>query len=315
MQQNSAKKISVIIPLLNEAESIDELNKKIIGVLSSINFDYEIIYIDDGSTDNSYEILKKIKQANEKIIVIHFKRNFGKSIALNVGFQEAVGDLVITMDADLQDDPSEIPNFIEKINKGYDLISGWKQNRKDRLIKLISSKIFNITVSLLSGLKLNDVNCGFKIYKKEVIKNIDVYGELHRFLPVLAYEKGFKIGELKIKHNHRKFGKSKYGKFGLRRLKNYLVDPINILFITKYSKKPAHFFGSIGFLFLFLGLIVCLYLTTLWFLGERPIGNRPLLFFGILLIMIGIQLISMGFLGEIITKKNASKEKIHYIKK
>ncbi|MCD4705774.1 glycosyltransferase family 2 protein [bacterium] len=315
MQQNFTKKISVIIPLLNEAESIEELNKKIIEVLSSINFDYEIIYIDDGSTDNSYEILKRLKNENEKIIVIHFKRNFGKSIALNVGFQEAVGDLVITMDADLQDDPLEIPNFIEKINKGYDLVSGWKQNRKDCLIKLISSKIFNITVSLLSGLKLNDVNCGFKIYKKEVIKNINVYGELHRFLPVLAYEKGFKIGELKIKHNHRKFGKSKYGKFGLRRLKNYLVDPINILFITKYSKKPAHFFGSIGFLFLFLGLIACLYLTTLWFLGERPIGNRPLLFFGILLIMIGIQLISMGFLGEIITKKNASKEKIHYIKK
>ncbi|MEA2088607.1 MAG: glycosyltransferase family 2 protein [Patescibacteria group bacterium] len=315
MEQNLAKKISIIIPLLNEAESIEELNKKIIEVLSSLNFDYEIIYIDDGSTDNSYKILKKLKQANEKIIIIHFKKNFGKSIALNIGFQEAIGDLIITMDADLQDDPLEIPNFIEKINKGYDLISGWKQNRKDRFIKLISSKIFNTTVSLLSGLKLNDVNCGFKIYKKDVIKNINIYGELHRFLPVLAYEKGFKIGELKIKHNNRKFGKSKYGKFGLRRFKNYLLDPINILFLTKYSKKPAHFFGGIGFLFLFFGLIACLYLTTLWFLGQRPIGNRPLLFFGILLIMMGIQLISMGFLGEIVTKKNSSKEKIHYIKK
>ncbi|NCF75154.1 MAG: glycosyltransferase [Xanthomonadaceae bacterium] len=328
MDKNNQQKISIIIPLLNEMESIEELNKKIIKVLSFINFDYEIIYIDDGSTDDSYEILKRLKQAHSlrhppvgeadgrgKITIIHFKKNFGKSIALNIGFQEAKGDLIITMDADLQDDPLEIPNFIKKINKGYDLVSGWKQKRKDGLIKLISSKIFNITVSLLSGIKLHDFNCGFKIYKKEVIKNINVYGELYRFLPVLAYEKGFKVGELKIKHNYRKFGESKYGKFGLRRFKNYLLDPINILFLTKYSKKPAHFFGGIGFLLLFVGLIACLYLSILWISGERPIGNRPLLFLGILLIITGIQLISMGFLGEIITKKNSSKEKIHYIKK
>jgi glycosyltransferase involved in cell wall biosynthesis len=315
MNENFNKKLSIVIPVFNEMESLEELNSRITKALSGLSFDYEIVYINDGSTDNSFKILKKIKEQNPKIKIIQFRRNFGKSAALDVAFKEASGDLIITMDGDLQDEPTEIINFIKKIEEGYDMISGWKQNRKDPLIKLISSKIFNLTVSKLTGIKLHDFNCGFKIYRKEVIKNIKVYGELHRFLPVLAHEKGFKIGELKIKHNARKFGKSKYGKLGLRRIKNYLLDPINIILLTKYAKKPAHFFGNIGLLSFGLGSVFFLYLTILWLLGHRPIGNRPLLFLGILLIIIGIQLISMGFLGEIITRQNSKKEKIYYVKK
>ncbi|MBT4277349.1 glycosyltransferase family 2 protein [Candidatus Falkowbacteria bacterium] len=315
MNKNFNKKLSIVIPVFNEMESLEELNLRITKALSGLSFDYEIVYIDDGSTDNSFKILKKIKERNPKIKIIQFRRNFGKSAALNVAFKEANGDLIITMDGDLQDEPTEIINFIKKIEEGYDMVSGWKQNRKDPLIKLISSKIFNFTVSKLTKIKLHDFNCGFKIYRSEVIKNIEIYGELHRFLPVLAYEKGFKIGELKIKHNARKFGKSKYGKLGLRRIKNYLLDPINIILLTKYAKKPAHFFGNIGLLSFGLGSVFFLYLTILWLLGHRPIGNRPLLFLGILLIIIGIQLISMGFLGEIITRQNSKKEKIYYVKK
>lgn len=307
------QKLSIVIPVLNEAESLKELNNRIIKVIS--NFDYEIIYIDDGSTDSSFEIITELHQQNQKIKAIQFRRNFGKSAALATGFKEASGDLIITMDADLQDEPSEIPNLIKKIDEGYDLISGWKKERKDRLIKLVSSKIFNFTVSIFTGIKLHDFNCGFKIYKKEVIKNIDVYGELHRFLPVLAHQKGYRIGELKVKHNERKFGKSKFGKFGLRRMKNYLIDPINVILLTKYARKPAHFFGSIGIMFVTVGFLFCLYLSILWIIGDRPIGSRPLLFLGILLIIIGIQLFSMGLLGEIIIGNNFKDKSRNYIVK
>lgn len=314
MPQYPAKKLSIIIPTFNEAESLEELNKKIIQVLLALPFNYEIIYIDDGSTDKSFDILNELHQKNSKIKIIQFRKNFGKSAALAAGFTEAVGDLIITMDADLQDDPSEIPNLIDKINKGYDLISGWKQDRQDSMFKIISSKIFNFTVSMLSGIKLHDFNCGFKIYRQEVVKNLDIYGEMHRFLPVLANQQGFKIGELKIKHNARKYGKSKYGKWGIRRIKNYLLDPINIILLTKYKTRPAHFFGNLGLLLFFIGFIICSYLTVLWFFGQGPIGNRPLLFLGILLIIISVQLISMGFLGEIITRQNYQKDENYYIK-
>lgn len=313
MSQIITKKISVIIPLYNEAESLEELNSKILKVLLTLPLNHEIIYINDGSTDQSFEVLKKLYQQNEKIKVIQFKKNFGKSAALACGFDEADGDLIITLDADLQDDPEEIPNLISKINEGYDLVSGWKKGRNDNFIKLISSKFFNLTVSALSGIKLHDFNCGFKIYRNEVIKNIEVYGELHRFLPVLAHQKGFKIGELAVAHSPRKFGKSKYGKFGLRRLNNYFLDIMNVILITKYAKKPVHFFGSFGILASFVGFIFCLYLTILWLLGQRPISNRPLLFLGILLIIVGVQLISLGFLGEMIIRSTHKKEDQYYI--
>lgn len=315
MEDKEYKKISIVIPLFNEQGSLKELNEQIIKVMSTMDYSYEIIYIDDGSTDQSFEELIKIKNNNKNIILIQFRRNFGKAAALSAGFEETTGDLVITMDADLQDEPSEIPNLINKIEEGYDLVSGWKQSRKDPFIKIISSSIFNSTISILSGIKLHDFNCGFKIYKQEVIKSIEVYGELHRFLPVLANQKGFKIGEVKISHNKRKFGESKYGKFGLRRIRNYLLDTINIFLITKYLKKPLHFFGTLGLLMFSVGFTIGLYLTTLRIFTGSIQNHTPLLMLGILLIIIGTQLVSLGLLGEIIVKFNQKREDIYNIKK
>lgn len=305
-------KISVLIPIYNEAQSIDILYKKLLEVLQS--YDHEIVFVNDGSRDNSQQILNNIKNNDNRVIVIELKRNFGKAAVLAVGFEEVSGDLVITMDGDLQDEPQEIPKMIEEIDKGYDLVSGWKKDRQDPLIKKISSKIFNFTVRVLTGIKLHDFNCGFKIYKKEVVKSLDVYGDLHRFLPVLAYQQGFKVGEIKVRHNERKFGQSKYGRSGLKRLGNYILDPINVVLITKYQYKPAHFFGSWGLILFFVGLIINIYLSVLWFLGQGPIGNRPLLFLGVLLMIIGIQLVSMGFLGELIIRGHFKKDKNYYIK-
>ncbi|MBT4209651.1 MAG: glycosyltransferase family 2 protein [Candidatus Komeilibacteria bacterium] len=306
--------LSVVIPLYNEEESLRPLNKILKNVLGKLNVKYEILYIDDGSRDESVKILKEISSNDKHVKVIELKRNFGKSIALAVGFDKLVGDLVITMDADLQDDPEEIPKLIEQIEKNYDLVSGWKYKRKDPLVKILSSKIFNFTVSLLSGLKIHDFNCGFKIYRKEVVKSIELYGELHRFLPFLAYQQGFKVGEIKVKHNVRQFGESKYGRSGLKRLSNYILDPINVVFLTKYQRKPAHFFGNIGLISFAIGLLISIYLTVIWFMGQG-IGNRPLLFLGVLLMIIGIQLVSMGFLGELIVRENISKSKDKYVKK
>jgi len=314
MISETRPKLSIIIPVFNEEHSLEELNTKILQVLFDLSFDYEIIYIDDGSTDKSFEILEKLHLENPRVKVIQFKKNFGKSAALACGFKEAGGDLIITMDADLQDEPEEIPNLINKINEGYDLVSGWKEKRKDSLIKLISSKIFNFTASVLLGLKLHDFNCGFKIYRKEVVKDIDVYGEMHRFLPALASQKGFKIAELKVRHSPRKFGESKYGKLGLRRLNNYLLDIINVLLITKYAQKPLHFFGGGGLLLLILGFVIEIYLIILRLLTGSIQNHYPLLMLGILLIIVGIQLISLGFLSEVTTHINKRKENNYFIK-
>jgi glycosyltransferase involved in cell wall biosynthesis len=316
MEHENKKMISLVIPLLNEEESILRLHQKITEVLKRNNYYFEIIYVDDGSTDDSFKKIKDLKNHSEdKIKIIQFRRNFGKAAALSAGFKEAEGDLIITMDADLQDEPEEIPKMINKINEGYDLVSGWKQDRKDPKIKLLSSKIFNFTVSSLTGIKLHDFNCGFKIYRQEVIKNINVYGELHRFLPVLAHQKGFKVGEVKVKHNSRQHGISKYGRSGLKRIKNYILDTINIFLITKYSKKPLHFFGNVGLLFIFLGFIIESYLTYLRLTTGSIQNHTPLLMLGILLIIIGTQLISLGLLGEIIIRFNQKRDDVYNIKK
>lgn len=308
-------KLSVLIPLYNEEKSLQPLSEQIGQVLNKLNYQYEIIYIDDGSTDGSFTELKKIKHLlGDKVKIIQFRKNFGKSAALAAGFKYAEGDLITTMDADLQDDPQEIPNFISKINEGYDLVSGWKQKRKDPLIKILSSKIFNFTVSLLTGIKLHDFNCGFKIYRSEVIKNINVYGELHRFLPVLAQQKGFKIGELRINHQKRQFGKSKYGKFGLRRTSNYLLDTVNVLLLSKYLNKPLHFFGNLGLLTFFIGFVIGLYITALKIWTGSIQGHYPLLMLGILLIMAGMQLVTLGLLAELIIKKNREEKDLYNIK-
>ncbi|MDQ1266146.1 MAG: hypothetical protein QG635_1298 [Bacteroidota bacterium] len=306
---NDYKKfISLVIPLYNEEESIIELSFHLEEELERIaRNNYEVIFIDDGSTDKSFESLKQINRRNRNFKAIRFRRNYGKSEALSAGFNAAKGNIIITMDADLQDDPSEIPALINKIKEGYDLVSGWKKVRKDPITKTIPSKIFNWVTSITCGLKLHDYNCGLKAYRREVAKRLQVYGEMHRYIPALAHWEGFKITEIPVKHHARQFGKSKYG-FS-RLIKGYL-DLLTVLFTTRYLKRPLHFFGTLGSLGTLAGLAINIYLTIEWLLGRTYLSNRPLALFGIALIIVGIQFISIGLLGEMLVKN--SMKNINY---
>lgn len=301
--------ISLIIPLYNEEGSLLELNERIQKVLNKHNANHEIWFIDDGSTDNSLQILKDLNKKNENIKVLSFQKNYGKSAALSEGFRNAHGNIVITMDADLQDDPNEIPKLIDKINSGYDLVSGWKKKRFDPITKTIPSKMFNFATSLLTGIKIHDFNCGLKAYRKKVIKEIPVYGELHRYLPVLAHWRGYKVGEVIVKHHPRKYGKTK---FGARRFLSGFFDLFTVLFLTRYRQKPLHLFGFFGLLSFIAGFIISIYLTIIWFQGHG-IGHRPLLFLGVLLIIVGMQSFSIGLIGEMITNTK-DEERIYSIK-
>jgi glycosyltransferase involved in cell wall biosynthesis len=303
----SNKIVSVVIPLYNEEESVVELSITLKKVLEKIKANYEVIFIDDGSTDSSYQKIKEINHLNNRFKCIKFKRNYGKSTALSEGFKTAKGDYVITMDADLQDDPEEIPALIQKLNEGYDLVSGWKKIRHDPFIKKHTSKLFNFVTSTLVGLKLHDYNCGLKGYKKEVIKNIKIYGEMHRYIPALAYLSGYRVTEIAVTHHPRKFGQTK---FGTNRFVNGLFDLITVLFTTKFIKKPLHFFGMIGLLNFLLGSGIIVYLTILKFFDGVPISNRPLFLIGILLAIVGVQFISLGLIAEMITKTTTDKENI-----
>lgn len=299
--------LSIVIPLYNEEESLPELTEKIVGVLQKEKiYDYEIIFIDDGSTDNSFEVIKNLRKQNNRIHSVRFRRNYGKSAALSVGFEMAKGKFVITMDADLQDDPNEIPNLLNKLKEGYDLVSGWKKKRYDPISKTIPSRLFNFVTSIASGVKLHDFNCGLKGYRKEVVKSLYVYGEMHRYLPALAHLDGFKVTEIVVQHHPRKYGKTK---FGVSRFIYGFLDLLTVLVTAKYMKRPLHFFGSIGTLFLFIGFLVDLYLAILWFMGDKNLSNRPLLIFGIALIIVGVQFISLGLIGELIIKYNVMNQK------
>lgn len=288
--------LSIVIPVFNEDGSLPSLHNEIKSVMVSEKYKYELIFIDDGSTDQSLAVLKELKVSDNNIKIISFRKNFGKAAALQSAFLYAKGEYIITMDADLQDDPNEIPRMIEKLDKGFDLVSGWKFNRLDPLEKRLPSKLFNKITSVLSGVDLHDFNCGFKAYKKEVIKDIDIYGELHRYIPVLAHRKGFKITEIKVNHLKRQYGKSKYG---FERYLRGLFDSMSTSFLLKYYDKPMHFFGKIGLLSFLSGGGICLYLAIEWFRGIS-IGTRPLLLLGILLIILGVQFVSTGFLGDMI---------------
>ena len=298
--------VSVVIPLYNEEESLEELTKQVDIQLTKLSKKFELIYIDDGSTDRSFEILLDLKKRHDSINVIRFRKNFGKSAALSEGFKKATGDLVITMDADLQDDPQEIPKMIQNLESGFDLVSGWKQKRHDPISKTIPSKFFNYITRLLTGIKIHDFNCGFKIYRREVIKAIPVYGELHRYLPVLAHWRGFSVGEMIVEHHARQFGRSKYG---VRRFLDGFFDLLTVLFITRYRQKPLHLFGFFGLMFGLVGFAILLYLTIIWFQGQG-IGHRPLLFLGVLLIIVGVQSFTLGLIGEMIT--NTRDREIKY---
>ncbi len=294
--------LSIVIPLLNEEESLGELVAWIDKVVTTMDIEYEILFIDDGSTDRSWEIINELKLNHAAVRGIKFRRNYGKSAALQVAFQNVVGDVVITMDADLQDSPDEIPELYSMIiNDKYDLVSGWKKKRHDPLGKTIPSRLFNATTRKLSGIKLHDFNCGLKAYRKELVKNIEVYGEMHRYIPVIAKAAGFaKIGEKVVTHHPRKHGVSK---FGLERVMRGYLDLASIMFVGKFGKRPMHFFGSMGTVLGFMGTAMLGYLTFVkLFWGEAGIANRPLFYLGMLLIIVGVQLFIAGFLAEMISR-------------
>ncbi len=297
----NSKYLSFVIPVYNEAATIKALFDRILEVMNLVEIDsYEVIFVDDGSSDRSWiEINQFIKKYPQKIKGIRLRRNFGKSSALSAGFKKATGSIIFTLDADLQDDPTEIPKFLEKLESGYDLVSGWRKHRNDPISKTLPSKLFNGVTSILTGVKLHDFNCGLKAYKKEVLDCIKVYGELHRYIPVLAHSLGFKITEVVVRHHRRKQGKSKYG---LERYTRGFIDLLTVLATTHYLHKPGHLFGSLGLLFGVLGMTSLGYLTVLWFMEIRPIGTRPLFFFGILCMILSVQLISLGILAELITR-------------
>lgn len=297
-------KISVIIPLLNEEESLRELASRLESVLSTLASDaYEVLFIDDGSTDSSYQVLKEINAANPRFQAIRFRRNYGKSAALAVGFARAEGEIVITMDADLQDDPQELPALCAKLDEDFDLVSGWKKKRYDPWHKTMPSKLFNAVTSKMSGITLHDFNCGLKAYRREVVKSIQIYGDMHRYIPALAHWEGFRVAEIAVQHHPRKFGVSK---FGAKRFVTGFLDLLTVVFTTKYIKRPLHLFGTIGALMLLIGLGIETTLTVEWFLGLTYFSNRPLVLFGILLIIVGVQLISMGLLGEMLVKNSSA---------
>lgn len=295
------RKLSIVIPTYNEEESLEELYDNIVVNVQKcmdINLisDYELLFVDDGSTDSSVAKMKSIREHDQKVHIILFRKNFGKAAALAAAFKNITGDIVITMDADLQDNPIEIKNFIGKLDEGYDLVSGWKVNRIDPLEKRIPSKLFNKVTSKLSGVDLHDFNCGFKAYRREVVDSLDVYGELHRYIPVLAYRKGYKIAEIPVHHNKRKFGRSKYG---VERYLRGFFDSISVSFISKFYDRPMYFFGRIGLLLFLFGFLFCLILTIEWFAGVA-IGSRPLLLFGVMLILLGVQFASIGLIGDML---------------
>ncbi len=303
--------ISVVIPLLNEEESLPELVAWIKKVMDANGYSYEVLMIDDGSTDKSWEILEQLISKNPNIKAIKFRRNYGKSAALNVGFEAAKGDVVITMDADLQDSPDEIPALYGMIkNDGFDLVSGWKQKRHDPLNKTIPSKFFNKVTRMMSGIQLNDFNCGLKAYQHEVVKNIEVYGEMHRYIPVIAKWAGFtKIGEKVVQHQARKYGVTK---FGLERYIKGFLDLLSITFVGKFGKKPMHLFGALGTLCFVLGTMILLYLSIAKLVyNEYYIATRPMFFLGILSVIIGSQLFLTGFLAELISRNSPNRN--HYL--
>ncbi len=294
--------ISIIIPFLDEAESLPELAEWIRNVATKNNLSYEIIMIDDGSTDNSWGAVEELRKKNPCIKGIRFQRNYGKSAALNEGFRAAQGDVVITMDADLQDSPEEIPELRRMIREdGYDLVSGWKKTRHDPFSKTIPSKFFNWFTTKVSKIKLHDFNCGLKAYRLKVVKSIEVYGEMHRYIPLIAKWAGFKkIGEKVVEHRARKYGKSK---FGMSRLITGGLDLASIVFVGKYAKRPMHFFGTWGAIAFILGLFIFTYLTiSKFFFDTTGLTQRPLFFFAILAMIIGTQLFVTGFVAELISR-------------
>ncbi|MGI9370353.1 MAG: glycosyltransferase family 2 protein [Ruegeria sp.] len=304
--------ISIVVPVFNEEESLIPLCEQLHTVMHEIAFEFEIIFVDDGSTDASPQRLDALADQYDYVCCISFRRNFGKAAALDAGFRVARGEIVITMDADLQDDPHEIPNFLAALRDGNDVVSGWKFVRNDPVNKTLPSKVFNRVVSRLSGVNLNDFNCGFKAYRAEALQDLSLYGELHRFIPVLLHWRGYRIGEISIKHHARQFGESKYG---YSRLLKGGLDFLGVMLNTRFATRPLHVFGGAALVFGLFGLGILTYLTAIWFAGLGPIGNRPLLMLGMLLVMTSFQFVTIGLLGEFIQRQGAARERRYTIGK
>lgn len=299
--------LTVIVPVLNEEESLPELSLNLESELSKVaGGRWEVIFVDDGSTDGSFEVIRSIRERNKRFRAIRFRRNYGKAAALSVGFEQAKGIIVITMDADLQDDPSEIPNLIAKLKEGYDLVTGWKKKRHDPFTKTIPSRCINFVTAKATGVKVHDMNCGLKAYRRDVVKTLNIYGEIYRYIPALANWEGFRVTEIPVKHHARRYGKSK---FGFSRFVKGFLDLLTVLFTTKYFKRPLHFFGTIGTLFAVLGFAIDAYLLVEWAMDATYLSNRPLTILGVALIIVGVQLFSFGLIGEMIIKSNIDKVK------
>jgi glycosyltransferase involved in cell wall biosynthesis len=296
--------LSVVIPVYNEVESLAELHAELGRVLDGLGGGWEVVYVDDGSRDGSDKVLASLAQQDSRVRGVSFRRNFGKSAALGVGFQLARGRWIATMDADLQDDPNELPRLIAALEEvPLDLVTGWKRNRRDPLSKTAPSRLFNAVTSAVAGIRLHDFNCGFKLYRREVVDSIQVYGELHRFLPALAYWQGFRVGEVPVHHRPRRFGRSKYG---AARFINGFLDLLSAAFLSTSALKPLHLFGRIGLLCLAAGILIGLWFVVQW-IGGEPMRVRPLMLFGAGLVLLGIQLILMGLLGEMIARLGAPR--------
>ncbi len=296
--------VSIIVPGLNEGDSLAELAARVRQTLDQKR-DYELVFVDDGSTDDTWAVVTRLRAEDPRVKGIRLRKNFGKAMALSAGFARARGAIIITMDADLQDDPVDLPAFIAKIEEGEDVVVGWKVSRLDPTNRLILSRIFNGTVRRATGVALHDMNCGFKAYRRDVIRSIPVYGDLFRFIPAFAAWEGFRVAEVPVKHHARKYGSSRYG---LERILRGFFDLLSVMFLTRYQRKPMHLFGLVGLLLGTVGFVVELYLTVLWFRGHK-IGDRPLLLLGALLILAGIQFFSMGFIGEFLTYQNQKKDR------
>ncbi len=289
--------LSFVIPIKDEEESLPQLTQEIAEQCIQLKKSYQIVFIDDGSVDQSFKVIQELHQKDKNIEGVQLRGNFGKSVALSVGFAHANGSIIFTMDGDLQDKPSEIPRFLEKLDQGYDLVSGWKQRRYDPLSKTLPSKLFNYLASRFTKVKIHDFNCGFKAYRRAVVTNLNIYGELYRFIPALAFQKRFKVAEIIVEHQARKYGRSKYG---WSRLIRGLLDLITVTFLSSYGSRPGHFFGSLGILLIIPGFFIGLYITYLRITTGGIEYRYPLLFLGILLILAGTQLVSTGLIAEMI---------------
>jgi glycosyltransferase involved in cell wall biosynthesis len=295
--------ISVVVPLLNEEHSLETLYHEIANALEPLDQGFEVVFVDDGSTDGSLSVLSRMHDELPNVVVIHLRRNFGKAAALQAGFLESKGDLVITIDADLQDDPAEIPKLLAKLAEGFDLVSGWKTRRNDPFARRLFSRIFNWSTGVISGVRLHDVNCGLKAYRAEVLQGLRIYGELHRFIPVLASYQGYRVAEIPVNHRARQHGRSRYGP---ERYIRGFFDLLSVTFMGRYRYRPLHLFGGIGLLMGAVGLVILTYLTTLWFWGHG-IGTRPLLTLGVLLMVVGIQFVSLGLISELVTSQHEER--------